>query len=74
MVMDKLYNETKERLSNKGEIDPEMSELEVSAKVIWNLRDTISIDQVSSLTNDSVQYFLDKILQRCPTCMHIFYG
>ena len=61
--MDKLYNDTKKHLSLQGEIDPDMSELEVSAKVIWNLRDTISIDQVISLTNNSVQYFLDKILQ-----------
>ena len=50
MVMDKLYNDTKKRLSLQGEIDPDMSDLEVSAKVIWNLRDTISIDQVISLT------------------------
>ena len=55
VVMDKLYNDTKKHLSLQGEIDPDMSELEVSAKVIWNLRDTISIDQVISLTNDSVQ-------------------
>ena len=69
--MDKLYNDTKKRLSLQGEIDTDMSDLEVSAKVIWNLHDTISIDQVISFTNVRFNIFWIKSSKACPTCTHI---